>query len=196
MPIFMTYHAKRCDKGQSRRLLKLIGILAGMILLVVLNVPSISLLAQAGPTPVPTPTISDDQVNQIAKGLYCPVCQNVPLEVCQTEACARWREQVRELLAEGESEQQIRDYFVQHFGARTVGVPTNPTAELLTVVLPFVLVGLILAVIAYNLVLWRRRRAAANVPERANPPGQAHDSNHEIADDYRTRLEEDLRKRE
>ena len=33
----------------------------------------------------PTPT--DDAVNKIAKQLYCPVCENTPLDVCPTEAC-------------------------------------------------------------------------------------------------------------
>ncbi|MFN3309334.1 MAG: hypothetical protein ACK44E_09010, partial [Anaerolineales bacterium] len=32
-------------------------------------------------------SISDDEVNAIAKYLYCPVCENVPLDVCGTQAC-------------------------------------------------------------------------------------------------------------
>jgi cytochrome c-type biogenesis protein CcmH len=137
--------------------------------------------------------VSDDEVNRIAKGLYCPVCQNVPLEVCQTEACARWREQVRDLIAQGESEQQIRDYFVQHFGAQTVGVPTNSTAQLFTIVLPFALIALVLAVIAYNLVVWRRRRAAIQGSADTDSAGSAPRA---APDEYRARLEEDVRKHE
>jgi len=100
---------------------------------------------------------------------------------------------VRELLAEGESEQQIRDYFVQHFGAQTVGVPTNSTAQLLTVILPFALIALVLAVIAYNLVRWRRQRATVRSSENEDRPASLPPA---APDDYRTRLEEDVRKRE
>ncbi len=30
---------------------------------------------------------TDDEVNRIAKQLYCPVCENTPLDVCPTQAC-------------------------------------------------------------------------------------------------------------
>jgi cytochrome c-type biogenesis protein CcmH len=35
----------------------------------------------------PRPPITDDQVNAIAKQMYCPVCENTPLDVCPTQAC-------------------------------------------------------------------------------------------------------------
>jgi len=44
---------------------------------------------------------SDNAVNAIAKQLYCPVCENVPLDVCPTQACAQWRELIREKLSQG-----------------------------------------------------------------------------------------------
>src|SRR5512136_1359796 len=69
------------------------------------------------------PTPSDDQVNAIARQLYCPVCENIPLDVCPTTACAQWRELIRQKLADGWNEQQIKDYFVQQYGARVIGSP-------------------------------------------------------------------------
>ena len=48
-----------------------------------------------------SPTPSDDDVNRIAHQLYCPVCENVPLDVCGTQACAQWRELIREKLGQG-----------------------------------------------------------------------------------------------
>src|SRR5574339_1262579 len=64
----------------------------------------------------PTPT--DDDVNRIAKQLYCPVCENTPLDVCPTEACRQWRALIRQQLGEGWSEERIQEYFVQQYGAR------------------------------------------------------------------------------
>ena len=46
------------------------------------------------------PTPSDDEVNAIAKQLYCPVCENTPLDVCPTEACRQWRELIRQQLSD------------------------------------------------------------------------------------------------
>lgn len=68
-------------------------------------------------------TPSDDQVNQIAQQLYCPVCENVPLDECMTEACQQWRDLIRQRLAEGWTEQEIKDYFVAQYGDKVLGEP-------------------------------------------------------------------------
>lgn len=66
----------------------------------------------------PTPT--DDEVNRIAKELYCPVCESTPLDVCPTEACRQWRELIRSMLAEGKSEEEIQQYFVTQQDRKSV----------------------------------------------------------------------------
>jgi cytochrome c-type biogenesis protein CcmH len=148
--------------------------------------------AQGG-TSTPRP-VSDDEVNRVAKNLYCPVCQNVPLEVCETAACARWREQVRDLLSQGYTEEQVRQYFIERFGAKTVGTPTDTASRLLTIALPFALIGLIGVVIAFNLVRWRRSHSGGNVEPEGASPGNGGES--APPDDYRARLEAEIRKRD
>src|SRR3989337_3148061 len=54
---------------------------------------------------------TDDEVNAVAKKLYCPVCPNTPLDVCETQACKDWRAQIRDQLAAGWSGQQSFYYF-------------------------------------------------------------------------------------
>ena len=68
-----------------------------------------------------TPT--DNDVNAIARQLFCPVCENTPLDVCPTEACRDWRELIRTKLAEGWSEDQIKEYFAEQYGARVLAEP-------------------------------------------------------------------------
>ena len=63
---------------------------------------------------------TDDEVNAIAKQLYCPVCENIPLDVCGTQACAQWRELIREKLIEGWSEDEIKEYFSNQYGDRVL----------------------------------------------------------------------------
>lgn len=140
------------------------------------------------PAPTPRP-VSDNEVNQVSRNLYCPVCQNIPLEVCETAACARWREQVRDLLAQGYTEAQVRQYFIERFGIRTVGAPSDPVSQFLTIALPFGLIGLIGVVIAISLVRWRRRKTKQALESLVNESSGA-------ADDYRARLEEEIRKRD
>ena len=71
----------------------------------------------------PTPT--DDEVNRIAKQLYCPVCESTPLDVCPTEACRQWRDLIRTMLAEGKNEEEIKQYFVEQYGVRVLSEPPN-----------------------------------------------------------------------
>lgn len=68
-------------------------------------------------------TPSDDQVNAVASQLYCPVCENITLDVCTTPACVQWREMIREQLAQGATPVQIKAYFVQQYGLRVLTLP-------------------------------------------------------------------------
>lgn len=132
------------------------------------------------------PTPSDNEVNVIARQLYCPVCENIPLDVCPTQACAQWRELIREKLALGWDEGRIKDYFVEQYGARVLATPPAEGLNWLAYLVPpiAILGG---AYILYRAMRsWQRpapeAKAQAEVPE---PP----------EDKYIARLEDELRKR-
>ena len=74
------------------------------------------ILATAKTALAQQPTPSDDDINAIARQLYCPVCENTPLDVCPTQACAQWRALIRQMLAEGKSSDEIKQYFVENYG--------------------------------------------------------------------------------
>lgn len=129
-----------------------------------------------------TPAPSDNDVNRVAKQLYCPVCENIPLDVCPTPACAQWRETIREKLAQGWTDQRIRDYFAEQYGNRVLASPPASGLNVLVWALP----PLALAVGAF--ILWRflrgrTRSVAAPSPALSSAP----------ADDYAARLEEELK---
>lgn len=69
------------------------------------------------------PVPSDDEVNRVASQLYCPICENVSLDICPIEACQQWRDLIREQLAEGWTEDDIKAYFVAQYGDRVLGEP-------------------------------------------------------------------------
>ena len=83
-----------------------------------------------------TQTITDDEVNAIAHELYCPVCENVPLDVCPTQACAQWRALIREKLEQGWTEDQIKQYFVDQYGDRVLAQPPARGLNLLVYIIP------------------------------------------------------------
>ena len=79
---------------------------------------------------------TDDEVNAVAKQLYCPVCENTPLDVCPTQACAQWRDLIRLKLSQGESEEQIKQYFVDNYGARVLNEPPRIGLNWLAYIVP------------------------------------------------------------
>lgn len=81
-----------------------------------------------------TPT--DDEVNRIASQLYCPVCENVPLDVCPTQACKQWRDVIRERLSEGWTEDQIKANFVEQYGDRVLATPPAQGLNWLVYIIP------------------------------------------------------------
>ncbi len=85
---------------------------------------TVTIASAQDPQPQPAASgVTDDQVNVVAKQLYCPVCENVPLDVCPTQACAEWRELIRLKLAEGRSVEWIKEYFAQQYGDRVLAQP-------------------------------------------------------------------------
>ena len=101
---------------------------------------------------------TDDDVNAIAKKLYCPVCPNTPLDVCETQACQDWRQQIRDQLSAGWTEPQIIDYFVAQYGERVLAEPQRSGFTSLVWVLPVISVLLGLVVVWQVLTGWRTGR--------------------------------------
>jgi cytochrome c-type biogenesis protein CcmH len=132
----------------------------------------------------PTPT--DDEVNRIAKQLYCPVCESTPLDVCPTEACRQWRDLIRAMLTEGKSEAEIKQYFVEHYGARVLAEPPN---RLVTYLVPAVAILLGAFLLFRGFQMWMKPSITkAGTAEMEREAKQIHDP-------YIARMEEELKKR-
>jgi cytochrome c-type biogenesis protein CcmH len=136
-------------------------------------------LAQSDPPQPPT----DDEVNAIAKQMYCPVCENIPLDVCPTQACTEWRELIRDKLALGWSDEQIKLYFVDQYGDRVLATPPARGLNWLVYIIPPVafLAGAFLLFKSFQ--AWKEP-ALQPTPTETLPT---------INDEYVQRIEEDLR---
>ena len=133
--------------------------------------------------------VTDDQVNAIAHKLYCPVCQNTPLDVCPTDACHDWREQIRGMIAEGKTEEQILQYFVDQFGDRVV--PTPPVTTRFNLII-YIVPPLI--ILAGAIILFRSLKEWTTPRAVESGPGAEGDQASIPQDDYVARLEEELKK--
>ena len=163
-----------------------------ILLLVISSLLPAAVFAQ-GPGP------TDDEVNAIARDLFCPVCENTPLDVCPTDACKEWREEIRGMLAEGKSEEEIKQHFVDYYGARVLSEPPRTGFNWLVYVVPPI------AIVAGIFVLFRAFRVWSQPAGEDNPdfqtPGGADAGSDESgsasdsADEYIARMEEELKKR-
>jgi cytochrome c-type biogenesis protein CcmH len=166
-----------------------IRILLYVFILLVLA-QAITVLPAHAQTPTPP---SDDAVNAIAHQLFCPICENTPLDVCPTEACKQWRELIRQMLAEGKSEAEIKQYFVDNYGARVLSAPPAKGFNWVVYVVPPVafLAGVFLLVQAFR--TWRRmaKESTAAAGSEVPPASTSNPSD----DQYVARLEEELKKR-
>ncbi len=148
---------------------------------------ALSLTTQAASqAPIPTPVITDDQVNAIARQLYCPVCENIPLDVCPTTACAQWRDQIRQMLAEGKSTDFIKQYFVTYYGARVLATPPLVGLNWLIYILP-PLVFLVGVYLVYRIFRSARKPVSAVAQPEPRPGPE---------NKYISQIEEELRHRQ
>ena len=167
-----------------RRSLRFLGGVAWLALVISLSVLASIAAAQDGALPTSMPgTVTPDDVNAIARQMYCPVCENEPLDVCRTAACQQWRAQISQMLSAGQTAPQIKQYFVDRYGLRVLAAPPAEGNALLLWALPIValLVGG-----SYVVLLMRRMRARGGAAATPPPPRST-------GDEYLDRVEQDLK---
>lgn len=134
--------------------------------------------------------ITDDQVNEIAKDVFCPVCENTPLDVCPTAACSDWRELIRTKLSEGQSRDEILDYFARQYGD---GVLSNPPRRGTSLIVLWILpaLGVLLGLLLFSRLL-RGLRVAGSEKLGAAPPRPKSSTGDPALDDYISRVEKEI----
>jgi cytochrome c-type biogenesis protein CcmH len=136
--------------------------------------------------------ITDDEVNEVAKDVYCPVCESTPLDVCPTQACADWRELIRAKLAEGQSRDEILDYFARQYGDGVLSNPPRRGANLIILwILP--IAGVLLGLLLFGRLL-RGLRVTTPGPNDGPPPAgrPTVSTGDPVLDDYIARVEKEV----
>jgi cytochrome c-type biogenesis protein CcmH len=168
------------------------GLVLMLTVILMLAVPAFAQDSVPGQQPATVQTtVTQDEVNAIAKKLYCPVCENIPLDTCGTAACEDWRYEIRLQLEQGLSEQEIVTDFVTRFGDRVVGTPQDPLLRAISLYTPWIAIGgAVLFAGAWMLSRSRRRHTAAPTPAAASvvPNGTKPNTN----DHLRQLLEQDI----
>jgi len=148
------------------------------------------LLGSPGSVLAAESTPSDDEVNSIARQLYCPVCENTPLDVCDSDACRQWRDLIRQMLAEGKTSTEIQEYFKENYGIRVLSQPPAEGFGWLAYIVPIALfiAGVILFV--RTIMRWRKHEDVLSQDPDSQDANPSHDEK------YRTMFEEEINKRD
>jgi cytochrome c-type biogenesis protein CcmH len=148
-------------------------------------VPALVLAATlAAPQAAPLDPALEAEARQIETEVIAPCCWSQQVSVHQSPAADQMRADIRAMLADGRSHDQVLETFVAQYGERILAVPRARGYKLSLYVLPVVL----LVASAFVLGLLVRRMAGRGAPAPAGGPAPG------AADDqYRDRLADELR---
>jgi len=105
----------------------------------------------------------------IERQAMCVTCK-VALNESQSPQANLEREYIKELIAKGEGEAQIKRSLVAQFGPTVLGLPSAHGFDLAVYLVPAAVVAALLALVALLLPRWRRR---ARSERAARPAGAA-----------------------
>ena len=99
----------------------------------------------------------------LMREVRCVACENEPVSQSAAPIAEDMRTRIREMVAEGRSDQEIRDWFVSRYGEFVLfRPPARDAASWLLWVLPFILLG---AGVSIGLVLAANARRKAGETE-------------------------------
>ncbi len=154
-------------------------------------IAAVTVAAQDAPTAEPAEEVTLNDVNEVARDLWCPLCSGVRLDACELKACDQMKDVIAIKLAEGEDAESIKDYFIEQYGPQVLGEPPREGFNWLAWILPFVALAL------GGVFLWRqtarmmRPAADASAADQGpSPPG----AEQRTDDEYARKLDEELAK--
>ena len=129
----------------------------------------------------------EEALQKSAREIYslvmCPLCAGQTIGQSSNETSRQMRELVLKKLREGETKEEILQYFESRYGERILATPSKKGFNLILWIFPFLGVALA-AIVIYSLI----RRWSASAQEAAGAP---FDENQ--LSEYRERLENELR---
>jgi cytochrome c-type biogenesis protein CcmH len=132
--------------------------------------------------PVSAPTVTANEIKDVADELWCPLCSGVRLDACELKACEQMRDVIADKLAAGEPKDEIKNYFVAQYGPQVMGEPPMEGFNWLAWLLP------VAAVVGGGIFVWyRTRKMIAASTEESSVPATA------ATDAYQDRLQEELK---
>lgn len=122
---------------------------------------------------------------RVAERMFCPICENEPLDECRNQTCIEWKEEILRRLDEGQSDDEIITYFVERYGQHVVGMPQDTGLRFLAFIIP--ILGALIA-LGVGFFTFRRWQSYEPIKQKI----ESSETSATTDDDYRERLERDL----
>jgi cytochrome c-type biogenesis protein CcmH len=161
-------------------------VISRLSILAALGLCIVALTAFAGAARAQSPVegVTANEVNEVAREIWCPLCSGVRLDSCELTACAQMKEEIALMLAEGQDTESIKAYFLEQYGPEVLGEPPREGFNWLAWILPFA------ALVVGGVFLWTR------LSHMIRPAGQSSesvgDAHAGAPDTYEQKLDEEL----
>lgn len=115
--------------------------------------------------PIPLTEAQEARARNLEGRLKCPVCRSQSIRSSRSFMAEDMQRKIREMIAEGRSDEEIVEYFVDRFGPYILLTPPRRGFNLTAYLIPF------LAVVAGGAgLLWATRRWSRTSPPEAPAP--------------------------
>ncbi len=132
----------------------------------------------------------DQRVDDVASQLKCPVCQHESVADSSSSRAQEMRLVIRQQLQSGRSEQQVLNYFADHYGNGILLTPPQQGFHLLAWLIPVAMLLLGLGLVSFVVRDWSLKGGARPAPIDS-PAGEASLDDTEL-EGYRAQLEREL----
>lgn len=134
-------------------------ILVGLILFIALFQNNI-IIAQN-----PNEEAVQRSASELYNGIMCPLCAGQTIGQSSNETSRQMRELVLKMLRQGETKEEILEYFASRYGERILAKPSKKGFNLILWVFPFVLVIFVGIGIYLMLRRWSEETPAEKTPQ-------------------------------
>ena len=104
------------------------------------------------------------RANDLYDRIMCPICPGQTIAQSNSEISTQMRDVVLKKLKEGETEEQILQYFESRYGERAMAEPNKRGLNLMLWFLPFLFVVLVIILIYYLIRHWSSKGPVETIP--------------------------------
>ena len=138
------------------------------VFILLIMLPTVVLVACETEKPANLETNLEAIAQEIDKSLMCPICPSETIDQSQVTLAKQMKVIVREQLSDGQSREQILDYFVDRYGTGILAAPPKTGFNLLAWVVPPII--LLIGGVIVTLTISSMKKNVSLVNDNTEPP--------------------------